>query len=413
MVSRRAVITSALGLATGLAAGGCASSAGASTNAKWANPGQDPASVGSSIAVPANVTVTPADAAKDVSPTQPIVVTTDRGTLSAVTVTTAGGKTVAGGLDADQKTWRSTGALGYGQTYTVSATVNDGTSSAAPKTCSFTTVKPSSTVTASFQANSLNALKSGGTYGVGQPVIVGFSKAVSDRAAAEKAITIQTTPSVDGKFYWADNQTVHWRPENYWAKGTQITVKVNVFGVNLGKGVYGAANASTNFQIGRSLIAVGDTNAHTVQVYIDGQLVRSMPSSFGKGGYTKAADGSTIDFFTRSGVHVVLEKDQTVNMNSASYGITNKNDPNYYTEDVQLCTRISYSGEYLHAAPWNHSLGKANLSHGCLNLSTADAQWVYNTFIVGDIVQVKGSPVNLPVWDGIGDWTVPYAQYGK
>jgi lipoprotein-anchoring transpeptidase ErfK/SrfK len=132
----------------------------------------------------------------------------------------------------------------------------------------------------------------------------------------------------------------------------------------------------------------------------------------GKGGTTTGNKGQTIDFWTRSGPHVVLGKEPTVIMDSASYGITDKNNPNYYEEEVKLCTRISYSGEFLHAAPWNMAdHGKRNSSHGCINLSVADAQWVYDTFIVGDVVEVTNTPKQLPAWDGIGDWNVPWAQY--
>jgi lipoprotein-anchoring transpeptidase ErfK/SrfK len=99
-------------------------------------------------------------------------------------------------------------------------------------------------------------------------------------------------------------------------------------------------------------------------------------------------------------------------MSSASYGLTDKNSKYYYDpETVKLCTRISYGGEFLHAAPWNHSLGVANKSHGCVNLSTADAQWVYDNFMVGDVVDVKGSPITLSSTDGLGDWTISYSKY--
>ena len=80
---------------------------------------------------------------------------------------------------------------------------------------------------------------------------------------------------------------------------------------------------------------------------------------------------------------------------------------------IEYCTRISYSGEFLHAAPWNRSLGRANKSHGCVNLSTADAKWVYENFIVGDVVDVKNSPRTLQIWNGLGDWTVSYDRYGR
>jgi lipoprotein-anchoring transpeptidase ErfK/SrfK len=139
-----------------------------------------------------------------------------------------------------------------------------------------------------------------------------------------------------------------------------------------------------------------------------------MKSSLGKGGGTTGANGESISYWTAGGPHVVLGKKRKHTMSSASYGVTDPKDPNYYvSENIEFCTRISYSGEYLHAAPWNGSLGRANLSHGCINLGTADAKWVYNNFLVGDIVDVKNTPRKLPIWNGLGDWTVPFDRYGS
>ncbi len=400
-VSRRGVFAGVIGVAAGAAAAGCSATAGASTDAAWTKPS----------AAPIVLTVSPAADAANVSPTEQVVVSATGGKLQSVTVT-AGGKTVDGETDPDGTTWRSTGTLSYGTTYTVTTSLVDSLGAPVQKTSRFTTLKPTKTLRVTFQANSLAALKTGGTYGVGQVVAVRFSRAVTNKAAAEKAIVIEATPAVDGKFFWVDKQTVHWRPEKYWAKGTQIKVAVNGVGVDFGGGVYGSSNASTHFSIGRSLVAVADNKAHYTKVYVDGQLIRTMACSMGKGGYTKAADGHQIHFWTQNGVHVVLNKAQNVEMDSASYGITDKNNPNFYDENVTLCTRISYSGEFLHAAPWNMAdHGKRNSSHGCINLSIADAQWVYDNFIVGDVVQVTNSPKPLPVWDGLGDWNAPWSSY--
>jgi lipoprotein-anchoring transpeptidase ErfK/SrfK len=374
----------------------------------------DPSASGSDSpsAVPVQLTVSPAAHASGVSPTEPVVVTVEGGELRSVTVA-AGGKAIAGKVEADGVTWRSSGTLAYGKTYKVTASVVDRAGATVEKTSSFTTLKPQAVSAITFQANGLAALKTGGTYGAGQPVIVAFRKSVTNKAAAEKAIDITTAPAVQGKFYWVSDKIVHWRPAKYWAKGTTITVSVNALGVNLGNGVYGAANAKTHFTIGRTLVAVCDNNTHRTKVYVDGKMVRNMACSTGRGGYTTIADGHRIHFWTQSGPHVVLSKEQTHSMSSASYGLTDKNNPYYYApEDVHLCTRISYSGEFLHAAPWNHALGRANLSHGCINLSNADAQWVFDNFIIGDVVEVKNSPKALPVSDGLGDWTVPYDRYG-
>jgi lipoprotein-anchoring transpeptidase ErfK/SrfK len=419
MIHRRRVIIGALGATAGLTAAGCSSPSHASggagaTGDQVAGNWQTPSSGAPSgpAAPPVQLTVTPATGSADVSPTAPVTVAVEGGKLKSVTVT-AGKKTVSGSVQADGVSWRSTGTLSYDTTYQVTASVVDAAGTEAKKTSTFSTLKPKAVAGITFQANGMGTLKTGGTYGVGQPVIVAFSKAIKDKAAAEKAIAIKTTPAVDGKFFWVNSSIVHWRPAKYWAKGTSVEVSVTSLGVDLGNGTYGAANASTHFTIGRALVAVCDNDTHRTRVYVDGKMVRDMACSTGRGGYTTISNGQQIHFWTQSGPHVVLEKTMTHSMSSASYGLTDPNDPFYYApEDVQWCTRISYSGEFLHAAPWNHQLGRANISHGCVNLSVADAEWVYNTFIVGDVVEVNHSPKALPVTDGLGDWTVPYDRYG-
>jgi lipoprotein-anchoring transpeptidase ErfK/SrfK len=109
----------------------------------------------------------------------------------------------------------------------------------------------------------------------------------------------------------------------------------------------------------------------------------------------------------------VLSKEKWHSMSSASYGVSDPSNPFFYApENVEYCTRITYSGEFLHAAPWNHSLGRANLSHGCVNLGVADAHWVFENFLIGDVVVVQHSPKELPIGDGLGDWTVSFDKYG-
>ncbi|MBB2943653.1 lipoprotein-anchoring transpeptidase ErfK/SrfK [Actinoplanes lutulentus] len=409
MIRRRKVIIGAVGVAAAATAAGCSSSGKASGagGTTWVEP---VANIEPPI-VPVAFSVTPATGDKDVSPLTPIVVTAANGTLQTVTVTS--GKTKIEGEIQSDGTWKSTGELAYGKKYKVTATAADSAGTTSSEDATFSTLKPAAVAKVTFQANGMLALKDGSTYGAGQPVIVAFSKAVNKKAA-EKAIEITTSPKVEGKFYWKDDQTVHWRPAKYWAAGSTIKVSVNAFGVKLGKTTYGAKNSSTSFKIGRQLIAISDNRTHMTKVYIDGKLVRTMKSSLGKGGGTTGANGQKISYWTAGGPHVVLGKKRKHTMSSASYGVTDKDDPNYYvSENIEFCTRISYSGEYLHAAPWNGSLGRANLSHGCINLSTADAKWVYNNFRVGDIVDVKNTPRELPIWNGLGDWTVSFDKYGR
>lgn len=410
MVRRRSVLLGTLGAAAGLTAAGCSAakadmpSASASTEpvGTWNTPPPPPVTL----------TVSPKAGAAKVLPTEDVVVSVEGGKLQSVTVA-AGGKKVGGTVQDDGLSWKSTGNLAYGKTYKVTASIVDGAGTTVEKTSTFSTIKPTSVAAVTFQANGMGILKTGGTYGVGQPVIVAFSRTVTDKAAAEKAIKVETTPSVEGKFFWVNSKLVHWRPAKYWAKGTKVEVSVDALGVHLGKGVYGASNSKTHFTVGRALVAISDNKTHRTKVYIDGKMVRDMACSNGRGGYTTITDGSQIHFWTQNGPHVVLSKERKHTMSSASYGLDDPTNPNYYApEVVEYCTRISYSGEFLHAAPWNHSLGAANISHGCVNLSPADAKWVYENFLVGDVVEVKNSPKSLPVWDGLGDWNVPFSKYG-
>jgi len=409
MIQRRKVIIGAVGVAAAAAAAGCSSPGKAGDGvSSWVETAAD---AEKAVVAPVRLSVTPAKGNTDVSPVKPIIVSAANGTLQSVTVTA--GKAKIDGTMQDDGTWRSTEDLAYGKKYTVTVTAADSAGVKATEATTFTTMKPENTATVTFQANAMLALEEGETYGAGQPVIVTFSRAVN-KNAAEKAIEIKTSPAVKGKFYWRDDRTVHWRPAKYWTAGTRIEVNVTMFGVKLGKTTYGAKNASTHFRIGRQLIAISDNRTHLTKVYINGKLVRTMKCSLGRGGSTTGSNGEYISFWTAGGPHVVLSKERVHSMSSASYGVTDPNDPNYYApEDIEYCTRITYSGEFLHAAPWNHSLGEANLSHGCINLSVSDAKWVYETFLVGDVVDVKHSPRTLQIWNGLGDWTVPFDRYGR
>jgi lipoprotein-anchoring transpeptidase ErfK/SrfK len=413
MLSRRRMLAAGAGVVSATALAACSNdSKGTWSGGPAGSSSQNPGGGGEGGGGPAaKVTITPAAETKDVTPTSKVTVGIEGGTLSTVTVS-ANGKNVDGKLAEDKLTWTSTGTLGYGLTYTVAVAGADAAGKEVSQTSSFTTLKPASVASVTFQANPMLSLKNGGTYGVGQPVIVFFSKAVKNQDAAEAAMKVTASPAVEGKWHWVSSQSAHWRPEKYWTKGTTVKVAVNVLGVDLGNGTFGGGNASANFSIGPSRIAIADSNTHQMECYVDGQMVKKMPISMGKGGSTTGSKGETIDFFTRSGVHVLMTKEPVVTMSSASYGITDKKNPNYYEEKIKLACRISLSGEYVHLADWNiPQQGKANTSHGCVNVGPANAQWFYDTFDVGDVVEVKNTPKNLPLTDGLGDWNVPWGSW--
>ena len=329
-----------------------------------------------------------------VAPSVPIVVKASNGTLTDVKLTADDGSAVGGNLSADKTTWTSTDTFGFGQTYTLAADAS-GIDGVSGRQLSFTTTSPSELTDAYLLPND------GETVGIGQPVAVQFDEPISDKKAAQDAITVTTSPHVDGAFYWISDTEVRWRPQNFWAPGTKVHVNVNTKGVDLGDGTYGDNTAKADFTIGRSMISYADDNTKMITVVVDGKTVKTMPTSMGK-------DSSP----TNNGTYIVAERDPSVIMDSSTYGVP-VNSPGGYREVVYDATRISYSGIYVHAAPWSLSeQGNTDVSNGCLNVSPADAKWFLDNSLRGDVVIVRntvGPP--LPGTDGLGDWNIPWNEW--
>ena len=129
-----------------------------------------------------------------------------------------------------------------------------------------------------------------------------------------------TNPIVQGSWYWADDQNAHWRPEKYWAPGTSVTVNANVYGVPMGKGLYGQQDEKVSFTIGDAHVSIADDKTKQVSVFENGKLVRTMPTSMGKGG-TETVSGTTFSFWTPPGVYTVMDKANPVIMDSSTYGL--------------------------------------------------------------------------------------------
>jgi lipoprotein-anchoring transpeptidase ErfK/SrfK len=93
---------------------------------------------------------------------------------------------------------------------------------------------------------------------------------------------------------------------------------------------------------------------------------------------------------------------------------TRREIPNGYVVDVKYAMRLTWGGEFIHAAPWSNSArGRRNISHGCVNLGTADAKWLYDTIKVGDPVTVRGTEVKIGWGNGWTDWERPWEEYVK
>jgi len=370
----------------------------------------DPASpvAPSSSAAPVSravITTTPQDAATAASVIEPVVVRAANGTLDAVTITNPEGKEITGALSADRTTWTSVEPLGYGRSYRIEAAARDTAGLATSASSSFTTVAPAGVIFPSFEPP-----PDRGQVGVGQPLSVIFDKAPPDKAAAERALTVTSAPAQPGGWYWTDERTVHYRPQQYWQAGTKITVDAKVYGVNLGGGMYGEIDRTLNLTIGPAKIASVDDATHQMTVTIDGQVERTIPVSMGRDEST-TVDGKEISFVTPSGIYVAQEKYEVKQMNSASYGLPTSYDLGYDSA-IPLAVRLSNSGIFAHSAPWSVAdQGVRNVSHGCINMPPDAAQWFYDTFSYGDIVTVTGTSTQLAPDDGYGDWNIPWDQW--
>jgi lipoprotein-anchoring transpeptidase ErfK/SrfK len=141
---------------------------------------------------------------------------------------------------------------------------------------------------------------------------------------------------------------------------------------------------------------------HTLTVRRNGTVLRVVPITSGKAG-----------FLTRNGIKVVLEKHVLKVMDSATVGIP-KGSPDYYKLDVPYALRVTWSGEFVHAAPWSTAnQGLANVSHGCVGMSLSNAIWLFNLTHIGDVVKVINSPRTLEPGNGYTDWNVPWKTWLK
>ncbi|MGH3871807.1 MAG: L,D-transpeptidase [Pseudonocardiaceae bacterium] len=340
----------------------------------------------------AQVSTLPGDGAADISPVQPVSVHVTGGILDQVALTNPDGKIVAGTLSTDQRSWTSTEPLGYGKTYTWSGSAVGSDGAPTPVTGSFTTVKPARQVRATVNIGDDD------TVGIAAPIILQFDDHVADQAAVERSLQVQTSTATEGAWAWLPDDNggsrVHYRPKDYWQPGTQVTVIAKLYGVAYGDGSYGRADLSTTFTIGRAQIVQADVTSHRMIVIRDGQEVMNFPASYGL--------GSDPNRHTTNGVHVVMNKSQKVLMTSRTY--------NYFNVPMYWAVRISNNGEFIHANPASTGAqGSANITHGCVNLSTARAKQYFETALFGDPVEVTNSPTPLTAADGdIYDWTIPW-----
>ena len=345
---------------------------------------------GGARVAPVRMTVSPRNGAAKVALDAKARVVADSGRLRRVRVT-GGGERLAGRLADDGRTWESTGALAPATRYRVVAEAVDDAGNPTRRRSSFTTLRPRAELRASVMP------LDGETVGVGLPVGVWFNEPVADRAAVERRLQVTSSKPVTGGWHWFNDSEVHYRPRDYWPSGTRVTLNARLAGTDAGGGVWGVADRTIRFRIGKRQVSVVDVRTHRMKVVSGGRTLRVLPVSTGRERYP-----------TTNGIHFVISKTQDELMDSSTVGIP-RNSPGGYYEHVAWSVRISNSGEFVHAAPWSTgSQGRANVSHGCVNLSTANAAWYYGLTRRGDVVEIRGSPKRPGDSFGVADWNMSW-----
>ncbi|MEU8690771.1 Ig-like domain-containing protein [Streptomyces sp. NPDC048665] len=344
----------------------------------------------------------PAGAGKRADPDKPLEITANdgEGRITDVTAQDAAGRYVAGELTADGSRWHSTSPLAANAHYTIAVSTEDEDGAPGRKVLTFDTGKPTAKkrLTVTLGPDS-------GEYGVGQPITAQLDQEIKDkaqRAVVERALRVESTPSVQGSWYWVNDKELHYRPKEYWPAHATVTVHSNLDGIKISDRLWGGASKPLKITTGDRVEAVTDAAAHRLTVYKDGQAIRSIPVTTGRPG-----------FETRNGVKVVLNKSYLVRMRGTTIGIA-EGTSDSYDLNVYWATRVTWSGEYVHAAPWSvGSQGSANVSHGCTGMSTSNAQWFFHNIREGDIVKVVNSNGKQmePFGNGFGDWNVDWKKW--
>ncbi|RPF37706.1 lipoprotein-anchoring transpeptidase ErfK/SrfK [Streptomyces sp. TLI_185] len=389
--SRRGVL-SALGAVPAAAAlTGCSSSAGASEGTT--RSGESAAAASKKP----TVSVTPADGTRKAAFTSPVEVTVTDGTLASVKVTGNDGSALAGSLNDAKTRWTSAKNPYSGTKYTVTATPEG----AATRTATFTTRSPGETFVGYFTP------EAGSTSGVGMPVSINFTHAVTDRAAVQKAITVTAEPAVEVVGHWFSDTRLDFRPETYRASGTKITLSLRLKDVEGAGGVYGVQNKDVTFHIGRAQISTVDLATKEMVVERDGGRLATYPVSGGNPQHT-----------TWSGIMVISERFKQTRMESSTVGLGDE----YDISDVPHAQRLTTSGTFVHGNYWASTsvFGHQNASHGCVGLhdakgandSSVAGYKFYDSSMLGDVVVVKNSgEKTVDPANGLNGWNLSWSEW--
>ncbi|MGW7362724.1 Ig-like domain-containing protein [Streptomyces sp. NPDC054841] len=329
----------------------------------------------------------------------PVSVTATGGSLTSVTVTDAKGRKLAGKVAAGGMLWTSDRKAAPGTAYTVTAVTRTKGGTTGTTKASFTTAEAGKVNKVDWRPGA------GTTVGIAQPVSLVFDNPVKNKAEVERQLRITTSDGTEGSWGWLEDWSgkdrVDWRPKDYWKPGTKVTLNAELNGTDSGAdGGWFVRDYTAGFTVGARQIVKVDLDSHQLTLERDGKAVRKIPVSGGTPGGDKRS---------WRGTAVLMAKEGTINMNSETVGLGDA-----YDKMVDYSMRLTWSGMYAHAAPWNAEyFGNANRSSGCIGMSDGDAAWFYGQVRPGDPFEIKGADTKGTVapGNGFGAWNLSWAEW--
>ena len=235
----------------------------------------------------------------------------------------------------------------------------------------------------------LDVWPKGTDMGSGVPLVVDFGIPITNKAEVERALVVTSDKDFgEAGWFWVDSQRAVFRPRDYWPAHATITLNANLSSVEGAKGAYGP-KVSSSFKTGDQVVLKVNLTKHTMKYTRNGVQEQVFDISGGKAGW-----------LTESGTKILTA-------HIPDKRLYNPDPEEGWDVTVKWAIRVNDNGEYIHDATWNYSLGYANTSHGCTNMSYDDMGWLYRNTKFGDVAEYTGSPDKV----GTDDYLAGYWNY--
>ena len=225
--------------------------------------------------------------------------------------------------------------------------------------------------------------------GAGVPLVVDFGVPITNKAEVEKALKVTSDKDFgEAGWFWVNSSKAVFRPRHYWPGNATITLEADLASVEGAKGYWGP-KVSSSFSTGDQVVLKVNLRSHTMKYQRNGKLEHTFPISGGMSGWLTEAGTKVLT------AHIPNKR------------LYNPDPEEGWDVTVDWAIRVNDNGEYIHSAPWNYSIGYANTSHGCTNMTVSDMGWLFRNTKFGDVAEYTGSSVKI----GTDDYLAGYWNY--